>query len=430
MSASNSGLVLWLDTSDVSTLGLDNNNNVSVWRDKITNKEASAYFATGATKCVYSNDALSTGKSGIIFNSGNGMSSGFSFPMPSGTLNAGSTVFIVFKSAANVANKSKQCLISRTDPATNMPSPFDMKNKRIYVGDGTSYVDIVDSNNTGVFADGVSGYVAPYILSMLQTVSVDQDNTSTAEVRIGNLGMKEIAYNFGDTGDTINIGTNRLMNTMFDGVISEVLVYNKYMNRLQHDDVVYYLSLKWGIAPVIKPIPQPTIVPAALPTSQDGLVLWLDAGDINTISKDTRNAVMGWKDKMRGRTAIPYTTVDSYGIYDPNALSAGKPGISFNSINGKSGFMIDMEPGTLVNGYTVIIMFKSAQTVEDSETQCLISRTDPISGLAGPFDMRNNFIYIGNGTATGLNAMNGGLDFTAGTSMYTTPTIIRFSQRL
>lgn len=125
----------------------------------------------------------------------------------------------------------------------------------------------------------------------------------------------------------------------------------------------------------------------------DNLVLWLDASDISTIitsSGETPvsgDSVTQWNDKSKSKAnATPFV---GNSIYNSKALNS-LPGIELN----ETSLYSPIQTGTFNNGVTFFIVFSSTG---NQSYNTLINRSDLSNeNYAGPWDIHNNSVYIGN----------------------------------
>jgi len=83
-----------------------------------------------------------------------------------------------------------------------------------------------------------------------------------------------------------NIGGRSSGTGNFNGLISEVILYNRGLSNSERLQVENYLINKWGISTIISNVPVTS-----------GLNLWLDCYDPSAITTDTNCNVLLWRDK-------------------------------------------------------------------------------------------------------------------------------------
>ena len=117
-----SNIALWLDASDLSSL--QNNSQVTQWKDKSNSSLNSINFGSGYP--VYTYTGLNNLPS-VLFNNGNI----FSYSIPANTFSNGITVFAVYQSLAS----NNYSVFSRT--IGNIAAPIDLSNNVYIRGDGS-----------------------------------------------------------------------------------------------------------------------------------------------------------------------------------------------------------------------------------------------------------------------------------------------------
>lgn len=225
----NTNLVLWLDASDLSTIVSSSSGLISQWIDKSKSKADAVPFF-GDIK--YSEESLNS-LPGIILNE-----SSLYSPLPVGTFNNGVTFFVVFSS---VGDQPYNALISRSDCSNSQyPGPWDLYNNEVYIGN--SY-----SNNIGSVAISTNLTLAADIKP---SISIFQASNSTPiSYLLGNNYYTDnsLKTKYQDTGSYIYIGSRADGATSFNGVMSEILIFNSILTMEQVDSVKIYLSKKWNI---------------------------------------------------------------------------------------------------------------------------------------------------------------------------------------
>lgn len=91
------------------------------------------------------------------------------------------------------------------------------------------------------------------------------------------------------------------------------------------------------------------------PASISGLLMWLDALDAATITKDGNNKVSSWLDKSGNGNHATQTTSTNQPFYDSAALK-NLPSIFFNGTSSYMTFAASSSLGTLPAPFTIIIV--------------------------------------------------------------------------
>ena len=223
----NNGLVLWLDSTDKSTV-IENNGIVSQWIDK-SNSKANAIPWVGS--CTYSQTGFNGKKPGITMNA----TSLYSH-LESGTFGSGVTMFCVF---TNNAGQQYNTLLSRSDPVnTNYPGPWDMYNNVLYVGNSST--NSVYEYNTDI---NLANPMGPSLI-VRQLSNSTNDNEW---INGGSLYSNDTEKYYQDTGNYIYIGSRGDKATSFNGVMSEIILYNRILTSQEIDKISNYLYKKWEI---------------------------------------------------------------------------------------------------------------------------------------------------------------------------------------
>ena len=214
----NPNLVSWYDSMNINSLTLENENIVTSWKD-LSKSNSSAIPFTG--KVTYSSTALNGKYPGIIMND----SSLYSL-LNNGTFNNGFTMFIVF---SNIGDQQYNTLINR--------NTWDFYNDSRYIGDNNGTCLAKSTNN-------LNNIISPSIF-----ISQESSLTSYFEYLNGkNLYQTTTLKSFyKDSGDYIYIGTREDKATSFNGVMSEIMIYNSILPLNEINLIQSKLSYKWGI---------------------------------------------------------------------------------------------------------------------------------------------------------------------------------------
>ena len=224
-----SGLQLWLDSKNYSSLTFDSSNNVTQWNDQ------SGYGRNGTNYC---NTNLKVGYNTTAFNNlpaitFNSSGAGIACPMPAGTCSTGLTAFVMFKSAGNFTGNPG--LVARDRDVNLLGSPFTMLfSTGGYIGNGinqtqfTSPLNVSTNTNLNLF------------LFTVNPVSYIQYLNGSLIYNFG------VTY-YGDTATQFYIGTRSGGYPTFSGAISEVIVYNSVLSTENRQIMEGYLAWKWNM---------------------------------------------------------------------------------------------------------------------------------------------------------------------------------------
>ena len=365
-----SGLALWLDAADSSTV-ITSGNNVTAWNDKSGNGKnmiANASFQ----RPIYSANSLNGNNSILFFrNASNSFSilenTSFSFVTGSWTYltvlrrNAANTTFQRFLSMASVINGGdNNNSFSVNLNSTSLNNSFNMERS------GGSLAATFNTSNVCLLENIVNGS-----LTNIDTFNANTNYlfangsqlTSGAGLSVGaTLSIAHIRY--GCT--TSRSGTNDGGFESLQGNIGEVLLFNRTLRRSELQQVESYLAWKWNLQrnlPTTHPYssipynayyglvisnnniinkpeniqPLPVTIPNNIqpynisPTQYTGCVLWLDALDSSTVGLSGTNIT-----SLRDKSSNAYLFSNSTGFtYNVNKFNVTYP--SFFSSSATSG---------------------------------------------------------------------------------------------
>ena len=322
------GCVFWLDAGDRSTLTLSASNTVTAW----TEKSGANRTVTTNSAGVYSATAMN-GRPGVQFSAGSAMTSS-----TASTLGNNLTAFVVFTATSpgpvslNVplfvgSSANGYWLTYRGD--------FQIYAARQEGGAqaGNSYYRDI---NIPIIMAGVASATLSQQTAFLNGYSTDVVNSAP----LSNVGATTIYIPGGEPywGGPAN--------GMFNGVISEVLLFSNALTTTQRQTIEGYLSSKWGISVSVKPpvLPSTHAFPRALPALRDfspldidGLSLWLDAADRAAFNGGER-----WTDKSGtdnhgvngrpGSSTMPTVTTWPNGLTAARFVSASKNSVRTTNV--------------------------------------------------------------------------------------------------
>lgn len=304
-------LVSWYDGMKNENLTLDGGGVVKAWKD-LSNTGSDAIPFTGT--CTYSGTALGGKYPGISMNDSSLMA-----PLATGTFDDGFTLFVVF---SNVGNQQFNTLVNRSEILHgNYPGPWDFyQNTRLIGNNSIASVNAVTNFNT----------------SMTPSIFIAQASATASYSEFLNGGnffqTDSLKSNYKDTGDELYIGTRRDQVTSFNGVMSEIMIYNKVLNQSELDSVQSYLATKWGIT--VTPINAST---AGAEPSGDHWIFGGGAGGSSYVNPDygsTLRLDQADKNIVAGEDEIPAELAGTIGngAANTNATKGGS--------NGQNGYVI------------------------------------------------------------------------------------------
>jgi hypothetical protein len=215
------GNQLWLDCKDYSTLVL-NGNSLTSWTDKSGFNRSATKFDNSSTNATYVSNGFNN-LPAIQINKDQGLS----VDIPSGTFANGLSLFVVFQK--NGAIETYESLVTRTVDYNGRP--FDIYNSR-------RIMNAVEGKNSPFYIRNATNL---NLFSMTLKSSWDEyvDGTSTVNF--------DINSSYVDDATKLYIGTRDDKFTDFNGVISEVIMYDSVLSTDQRQKIEGYLANKWNI---------------------------------------------------------------------------------------------------------------------------------------------------------------------------------------
>jgi hypothetical protein len=250
-----SGLALWLDASDVSTITL-NGSNVSQWRDKSGAAAPAAAQSTAASQPAYNSSGVN-GRGSIDFDSTESLVFGSSTASFNYLHNStGATIFCVWKPDATSNPDAIRYLLNNTNnssASTGISLTFDdrssvSRNNRILhsvnrgaSGAATSSIitnnDFVTAANAffvfSVVSDNANATAASRLFLYHNGTSSGVANTLTNAAATGNASQNLTIGNFGGGGSPASV--------------AEILFYQGVLGTAARQAVERYLGRKYGI---------------------------------------------------------------------------------------------------------------------------------------------------------------------------------------
>jgi hypothetical protein len=218
-----SGLQLWLDAKDYSTLTLSGT-TVTSWGDKSGfSRNATPY--NGNSNPIYNATGFNN-LPAIQFSPSTGMAS----QVPANSMPLASSIFVVFQTSGS----STGGLIAR-DLNGGYPGGLNPYGANRLVGSGQNYQNYQSPFNLGA-ATG------------LNLFEIQVNNASYNEYVNGSVVLSNTTTNvYADTATNFFIATRTDKAVTLTGVISEIIVYNSLLTITQRQYIEGYLAWKWGI---------------------------------------------------------------------------------------------------------------------------------------------------------------------------------------
>lgn len=221
--ASITGLALWLDASDATTI-TETSGQVSTWQDKSGNDYHATQQTANNRPTLYdgnSNPALLNGRQALFFDGTNDTLRTPTF--------ARSQPLTAFFACKNFLNTPLTGFV--LDGGDGQRVAFYLVNQtfRIY----RIYAGSAESPNSGM--QGSDTVIA---------TAVYNGNSSRLRIR----GVQQFSGNFGSNGidDGVYIGSADGTQAFFDGVIGEVLIYSGALATADIEATEAYLTARWG----------------------------------------------------------------------------------------------------------------------------------------------------------------------------------------
>ena len=260
-----SGLHGWYDGGDISTI-INSINNVTIWQDKSGNNfDASVNDPTNTPVLQTTGGILFSGATGQHFN------------LPNNAIpynNTSYTIITVFSNATSGGfisggnSTTSQAFNSVEITNTNYVS-------NLWSGSGTSgnleSSHVIQTGTNIVYADYYTGGTHNLILDVLYS------NNNTPSTRVQTNTNNTIGYS--PVGGSL------------DGIVNEILIFNRILTISERELLEGYLTWKWDITTYLPwthqyKFTQPSMIAAYPkdPFSYAGLVSWYDFGDVNNLN--------------------------------------------------------------------------------------------------------------------------------------------------
>jgi hypothetical protein len=331
-----SGLSLWLDAADASTVLLSGS-NVTQWNDKsgngrnltsvISNSGSIRYTNAQNYPCIFINNGVSPNVAYMYVNS------------PINLQNY--TFYILTAATGSYFNGTGFCAIPNSGNSYSSLDGFGFYldtngpiQSRFYGASFSQYaIDGATSNALYSYPLRINGYTETSTGSLNSYINGALGQTKTTGNRT------TTAQGFGLAVESSSGTFNNHLSNMY---VFEVLVYNNVLSANQRQQIEGYLAWKWGLQVNLTGL-HPSAGPSLpsyfsgtrpyqfQPTIFSGCSLWLDAADLRTIIQSAGN-VTQWNDK----SALSNNTNTLSGT--PQLLNKGLNGYPSIYFNGSSGF--------------------------------------------------------------------------------------------
>jgi len=235
------GLQLWLDANDPTTLVL-NNTLLTQWNDKSGHSRNAlplVYNGTTNAPPTYQPKGFNNLPT-ILFSANNvqgGPQTGMSCPMPAGTLPNANSVFVILR---NDLGPPFSSVVNRFTTDTTIAGPFAEYNDSRFVGNGVNSKTLTSVNLNTLTTSTLYSY------SQNATFYNEYVNSSS----VANLSLVDATYPnglYGDLATSFCIATIFNRGVALNGAISEVVVFDSVLTTSQRQYMEGYLAWKWNI---------------------------------------------------------------------------------------------------------------------------------------------------------------------------------------
>lgn len=324
------GLVLWLDASDNTTvLSLDNctgevvvnGGGTGCWKDKSGNNY-NFIQADVSHQPTYQTAGLA-GKNIMHFTAANTnyMSSAHASLGPNFSLYS---PFTIMAAVRLTTLDDKNSLIGN-----NSIAPYNGE-YLLNVGssDGKMYLSRYEGGSVSSSFSLSAGQA--YIATALYDGSVEKlyDGISlTDSASATSAYPSTLATLLGGVYTYVSGNNTYVVNNTLDADVAEVLIYDKALSDEERVSLYNYLADKWHIG----------VDASTVPAAQTGLQLWFDASDDDTVNgtgiPSNNDAIIKWDDKSsNAKQAVQFASSGSSGVFYSTTGMGGKPAMLFDGI--------------------------------------------------------------------------------------------------
>lgn len=250
-----SGMTIWLDADDASTITSGSGNGISQWRDKSGNNYS--WSMSTSSKQPQRGTRFQNGRNVLDFNGGFGDKQALTMDQGVAThkftTDGDASFFIAFLSDQSPAPGVFMTNNPFGSPGNGFFWSFSTNGRLdwyLYPGVGGGIASVgagftqpTGTNNTfyvgSVLTDPGNGTAANRSFVRYNKGTVYNQNTSTQSPSTGNpSGNLTIG---GSVGAVSN-------GDYFDGIIGEIIIYNTKLSNVDRDKTIDYLMAKWGVS--------------------------------------------------------------------------------------------------------------------------------------------------------------------------------------
>lgn len=225
-----SGLALWLDASDASTLTLDGSNNVSQWNDKSGNDRNAVQASTIRRPSL---TTVANGRTALLFD---GIDDQLRSPYPNTSTTV--TAFVVFTKSAAGGSFNTFCRMIGAFHGTTDASDWNTTSGFSYQWNlGASKIQF--TRNSSAIAQINSSSFGRISLGAFRRSGTEISHWFNGSTATGTTGATAFA------SDNIAMGGQNA-DGWLNGYIAEIIIYNSAISDASVDTVNAYLKAKWG----------------------------------------------------------------------------------------------------------------------------------------------------------------------------------------
>jgi hypothetical protein len=228
-----SGCVLWLDGADNATITASGG-LVSQWTDK--SATGAVLTASGSARPTLSSTGFNS-RQALVFNgTSTNMASSSAFTATNGL--SGMTRIAVCAHTTNTVGALARVYDGGSDSFLFMNG-----SARAYVSNGGNFVSYNPNGSTSILSAGL--YADTYSASALSFYSSGAGVSGTV--------TGTIPATTGSGSPTLHVGSNIGANSFWNGPVAEIVYFNRALTRAELARVEAYLAAKWGISGVHAP---------------------------------------------------------------------------------------------------------------------------------------------------------------------------------
>ena len=319
---------LWMDLADATTVTLSGSNIT-----RVADKSGNGLTMTNTGTIAY-NTAAQNG-----LNTGTFSSNGVYLSTSTTNFDFGTTDFYFFAACKTASTSSGLYPIVSKNYASTVNSWMFWRNN------ASAFATLTYS---GSILNLASSAASSSLASTWYVASAGCiRGTSTTVYSNGAAGTSSGMTSTSNAPGSVAILIGGTSGLTWGGQLGEVIIYSGSLSNAQRQQVEAYLGWKWGLITSFSStyslykVPANTSVPFN-PRFISGVVLWLDAADISTISLSGSN-VTQWNDKSGNSDNAVQATAGNQPTYANSA-------VTFNAAS--SQYMTLSSPSTLPNGAT------------------------------------------------------------------------------